>query len=642
MKERWIFAGLGLVAVAYVKQEYQIIAIIMLMLLWYARYFDRTWILILLLCVIMVIEPKYNELPVSGRAKIIKVNQNYHIVEINYQKYITYDLKDVNFDDIIVYQGEYQEVSKVPCNFCFDQTKWLKSNDIKGQLKISAYNVEYQSDSIRAKLFTKILDHDNHNTKILLLRLLYQYQSDDLLNDDIVSLLGSTGTYLSSFIRLIEKGLMLFLYQGMINVIVLILLFFIGFNYGFSFLIIQLILVKLLSHIENRYDRLGLLIVILLCINPYYLFNIRFQIVILIRFIALFNSKRCFYGNALIIMIVQLINFFKTNILTVLMFSKLRHYFVMLYLLAITSLLFNRFWLFNLMSSPLWLIKLDLNHFTFTGKPSILFCFIFLTILVRIMKNRKMKDVLWLVVLLVVNQHQSLLYPFGEITFINIGQGDSALVRLPYDNQIILIDTGSFYNQNKLSSYLNALGIKKIKALLVSHPDTDHSGNVNWLCDNYKVMTVIDEKVDNFNDKRAFIQGLLTEKIYDNDNDNSQVWLFSINNLNFLFLGDISVKVEKDLIENYPDLEVDIVKLAHHGSKTSTSEQLLSSIKAKIAIISAGKNNIYRHPSSEVVDRVNNYGIKSYVTYEVGDISVYFSILGNLIHTSSGEFVIMR
>lgn len=636
MKERWIFAGLSLVTVAYAKQEYQIIVIVMLILLWYGRYRDHTWILILLFCVVMVINPKYNELPMSGRAKIVKISQNYHIVEVNNRKYITYDLNDVNFDDIIVYQGEYQEIIKVPCNFCFDQTKWLKSNDIKGQLKISTYNVVNRGNTIRARLFTKILDHDNHNTKVLLLRLLYQYQSDDLLNDDIVSLFGSTGTYLSSFIRLIEKGLMLFLYQGMINAIVLILLFFIGFNYGFNFLIVQLILVKLLSPIENRYDRLGLLMVILLCINPYYLFNIRFQIVILIRFIALFSSKRCFYGNALIIMIVQLINFFKTNILTALMFSKMRYYFVMLYLLAITSIILDRFWLFNVMSSPLWLIKLDLNLFTFTGKPSIIFCFVFLTFLVKIMKDRKMKDVLCLVVLLVFNQYQSLFYPYGEVTFINIGQGDSAFVRLPYDDQIILIDTGSAYNQNKLSSYLNALGIKKIKALLVSHPDTDHSGNVEWLCDNFNVIRVIDDKVDNFSDKRTYIQGLLTEKVYDNDNDNSQIWLFSINNLSFLFLGDISTIVEKDLIENYPNLKVDVVKLAHHGSKTSTSEQLLSSIKAKLAVISAGKNNIYRHPSTEVINRINNYGLKSYVTYEVGDISVYFSILGNLIHTSSG------
>ncbi|MDD4123559.1 MAG: MBL fold metallo-hydrolase, partial [Bacilli bacterium] len=92
--------------------------------------------------------------------------------------------------------------------------------------------------------------------------------------------------------------------------------------------------------------------------------------------------------------------------------------------------------------------------------------------------------------------------------------------------------------------------------------------------------------------------------------------------LKYLFTGDISSIVEKNIIKEYPDLRIDVLKISHHGSKTSTSEEFLKSIKPTLAIISVGKNNYYGHPNFEVLVRLYRNNIKYYRTDLQGTIIV--------------------
>ena len=117
----------------------------------------------------------------------------------------------------------------------------------------------------------------------------------------------------------------------------------------------------------------------------------------------------------------------------------------------------------------------------------------------------------------------------------------------------------------------------------------------------------------------------LNDKDYDNENDNSSVVYMKFNNHKFLFMGDAGVEVEEDLIEKYNLQDIDVLKVGHHGSKTSSSKNFINEINPKYSIISVGKNNRYGHPDKEVID--NLIDSKIYRTDKDG--SIMFKIKNN-------------
>ena len=110
----------------------------------------------------------------------------------------------------------------------------------------------------------------------------------------------------------------------------------------------------------------------------------------------------------------------------------------------------------------------------------------------------------------------------------------------------------------------------------------------------------------------------LQTKEYDNENDNSSIIYFNYYNYKFLFMGDASTEREKDILEKYNLKDVDFLKVGHHGSNTSSSEEFINSINPKYSLISVGKNNRYGHPNKEVLDTLNDS--KIYRTDQDGSI----------------------
>ena len=126
----------------------------------------------------------------------------------------------------------------------------------------------------------------------------------------------------------------------------------------------------------------------------------------------------------------------------------------------------------------------------------------------------------------------------------------------------------------------------------------------------------------NIDDNKLYF---LNNEDYDNENDNSSVIYTELNNYKFLFMGDAGVEIEEDLIEKYNLQNIDVLKVGHHGSKTSSSEKFVNEINPKYSIISAGKNNRYGHPNKEVLNNLENS--KIYRTDQEG--SIIFKIKNN-------------
>lgn len=213
--------------------------------------------------------------------------------------------------------------------------------------------------------------------------------------------------------------------------------------------------------------------------------------------------------------------------------------------------------------------------------------------------------------------------------------GDSCLIISP-TGKTVLIDTGE--QENVLLEYLLDKGIKKIDYLMISHFDSDHSGKTVEIIENLKVKNLIISKQAEFSqefenvidkvreknikimkvqagdiikiDKDIYFEILwpkTEETIKDNAlNNNSIVAKMRYKSFSILFTGDIEEEAEEEIIEGYNEYELNatVLKVAHHGSKTSSTEQFIKAVNPKVALIGVGKDNKFGHPNEEVLERL--------------------------------------
>lgn len=237
--------------------------------------------------------------------------------------------------------------------------------------------------------------------------------------------------------------------------------------------------------------------------------------------------------------------------------------------------------------------------------------------------NRQIGLVFSLIPLVIFGAYIPRLLPKYEIHFIDVGQGDATLIR--NGNENILIDTGgsSYFDLAKecLVPYFKKIGISKLDYVLITHRDFDHYGALTSLEKMIKVDRVLyDKEISEISLTNLKIENLNKNANYSEINDNSAVLRFTFKNLVYLLMGDASINVEKNLMDNYKDLDCDILKVGHHGSKTSSSKDFISRITPKEAIISCGENNIYKHPNDKVISNLVNANVKIRRTDKEGTI----------------------
>ena len=241
------------------------------------------------------------------------------------------------------------------------------------------------------------------------------------------------------------------------------------------------------------------------------------------------------------------------------------------------------------------------------------------------------------------------------VVMLDVGQGDAIVIKNYYGKNI-LIDAGSKESSagSIIIPYLKSVGITQIDEMIISHGDSDHIASAINVVNNMKVENVIfncgsfndlEEKlIEVLNTKNIEYSSCINElninnhkiyflntKIYNNENDNSSVVLMDINSYRFLFMGDAEKERERDLIKEYDIGNIDVLKVGHHGSKTSSTNEFINEIKPKYSLISVGKNNRYGHPNKEVLNNLDNS--KIYRTDQDG--SIMFKITNNKLITKA-------
>ena len=260
-----------------------------------------------------------------------------------------------------------------------------------------------------------------------------------------------------------------------------------------------------------------------------------------------------------------------------------------------------------------------------------------------------------------------------KIYFVDVEQGDCTFIVTP-KNKTILIDGGGNIGsdfdvgESTLIPYILDRGYKKIDLMFISHFDQDHVGGlltvlkelkVNRVCiskqeensENYqKFLEIVKEKdipvsIVKLGDKIKIENSLYFDILWPQEdqiaenriNNNAIVMKLNYNGFSCLFTGDIEKIAEDKMVNLYKDksvLESDILKVAHHGSKTSTTEKFLELVNPKNCLIGVGKNNLFGHPSNEIVERLEELDVKVYRTDINGEISIIVNNKGKYIINS--------
>jgi competence protein ComEC len=236
-----------------------------------------------------------------------------------------------------------------------------------------------------------------------------------------------------------------------------------------------------------------------------------------------------------------------------------------------------------------------------------------------------------------------------EVHFIDVGQGNSALVR--YGNKSILIDGGSIDAGPRVASYLKSQGISTIDVLVSTHPHADHIGGLLTVLEEFPVkvvydsgqphttqtyeeyLTLIDQKniryivpergdtIDAGSGVTVHVLSPPPEGIDGDDlNENSIVLKITFGDTSFLLASDTGFPAEDALLSSGADLRSDVLKVGHHGSKYSSGKAFLKAVDPKYAVIEVGANNPYGHPAPETLARLETAGAKVYRTDRDGNI----------------------
>ena len=416
---------------------------------------------------------------------------------------------------------------------------------------------------------------------------------------------------------------------------------------------------------------------ILFLINPYYIFDVGFQYstVISCTLILYMNNKKSkgkiidllevswvsflvslpisLYHFSYINPLSIIYNLFYVPFINVIIFPLSMICFFIPYLSFILEFFINIF-----EGSVLFLSRINIGYITLARFNLVYYLLYFVLIFSYLFLKLKKKLFLLLILLMVVVHYSyPKVFPKDALYMIDVGQGDSFL--LTSNNKTMLIDTGgvmSYYqeewmqyeknSQGKyLVTFLKSLGITKLDYLVLTHGDYDHAGEALTIMDEIDVETVffngndlndLEKEIWNnslshykLREGDSFNLGnfnfLVISNTYSDENDSSLVLYSTIDDKKLLFMGDASIKSEEYILDNYKLDDITILKVGHHGSRTSSSEEFIESVNPTYSLISAGVDNKFNHPHEEVIERLEENGSIIFNTQETGMVMFNFT-----------------
>ena len=625
-----------------------------------------------------LVEGKIVYIDESKKDKVVfDIKGNYKYRCFLYDKKLEYNLGD----KVKIYGLVYTPNDNTNFN-TFNYRKYLLSKNIKYVISVQRISLKKRNKNIIYKLKTNVINYLNKFKRNDYMQAFIlgetTYISDEINEayqklgiSHLLAISGSHVTIIVSFLNIFLKK------NKYKDLTIFPLLFFFLFLTNFAHSLLRCIYFLFFNYLNKKLklnlNSSGVLIItflILLLFNSNLIYSSGFLFSTVISFYLIISQKllnnKNYFKSLISITIISFlaslpiiaITNYNINLLSIiynLIFVPLVSFTIfplsiITFIIPFLDNLYNS--ILNLFDTLIITLS-SINYFNMViSKMNIVFVVLYYVFLYLGLKFKR-KYFVCLIFVLIINSSFNYVSNKDKVIFLDVAQGDSTII-IDSSNKVTAIDTGgllgsnSSLTKNTFIPYLNSIGINKVQNLIITHGDYDHMGEAINLVNNFKVEKVIfncgtfnklEQDLIKVLDKKKIpyyscIKQLnidnnklyfLNNKNYDNENDNSSVIYTKLNGYKFMFMGDVGVEVEEDLIAKYNLQDIDVLKVGHHGSKTSSGKEFINEINPKHSIISVGKNNRYGHPNDSVLDNLENS--KIYRTDEDG--SVMFKIKNN-------------
>lgn len=551
----------------------------------------------------------------KGIYTVTEIKQSYYVAENHGSRVLVQSDLDLNFKDQI--QVDSLEPIHTDDNFTlFSFTKYNASKNIF--YKTRNVRLLKKSHSLKSKLYTFL--SNQKNSKVLL-SLYYGIHEDTI--DEIYTMLGYgyISAYFIVFNLLKRKYDEQKIRKGLLIVSIVFGNFFV-----FTLSLTRFILYQLAYLLfQSKSDQIGFTILFFSILYPTQVLSISFVLPILLQLVSYFCTEHKWIVQKMVLVSILFIYFKKVDVVSLLLFNLMRKFYGLIFLVGI----------FISDLKPLTIPSLTIHY-----APQYVFILVFIVVYIQCLKHFQWK---YLIIFLIPFL-EVFCNPFFQVYTLNIGQGDCSIIVEPFYKSVVMIDCGqNLYRDNVeriIMPFLENKNIHTIDTLILTHDDFDHSGGYESLKDRIEIKQVIRDSKEKVNVEYPFYL-LLDQREFKDENDSSIICYFTYDHLKYLFMGDASKQIEKQLMDTY-DLKADVIKVGHHGSNTSSDAAFLDSLDCKIALISAGYKNKYNHPSVETLKTLDKLNINTFCTNNSGSIAIYSWHHFSFIVTNDGLFGIIR
>ena len=629
---------------------------------------------VVILLIFLIKENRTIDYSCNFESKVLSVyrNDNYTklIVRKGGYKVLVYDYGNtlVKVGNIIRVSGEIKDIDTFFIESDFDYKKYLHYQDCMYVVSCNKITIIKDSFSLR-RIRQLIIDYFDNNYSLSsasFLKALIIGESgsldshlyENLKKEGIVHLFAISGLHTTLLSDIVSSALKKIKRFKSTDLVLSVFLLVYAFLTDFLPSVLRAVIMKIIGIINKNKklkfstsDIVSIAFLIQVLINPYNMFKQGFILsytvcIILILVMPLVSEKTkvmqaIISSSVISIVTLPIIINLNNSLNRLVPLYNVIFIFIVSYILLPLSLFFGIFnslsfiydaivkgfsSLVNVLSS--FTIDIRLAHFSYISiiifVSSILFAFS--------ARKRRLVGILALIIICIYQSFKPAFNMEYKVNFLDLYYGESTVIFSPFKKGVIIIDTGDGSN-NKVTEFLKYHGVRNIELLIITHNHEDHNGEVDNLIKEFNVCKIVSSEFDDrlygkdYKVKAGDIikcNGLtfkvLSPAIYSSDiNDNSIVMSVKIGNFNYLFMGDSSISIEKEIKVK----DIDVIKIGHHGSNTSTSEYLLEKASPSIAIIMSGRKKIYGFPSTKTVNLLKTKNIKVFSTSTYKQITIH-------------------
>lgn len=608
---------------------------LLLYLIWlYFRLTYKHLLIAMFCCLFMLLPQSYqSEIPTTISGKVVKTSEKYCLLKSEVGTIKLYHEEEFHYNDWITCEVSPLEMNTNTNDNAFNEQLYLYSQKVfyKAKLeKVIDYQHNYHIYQWIENRFSSSLDIENYQRLFL-----FGERTEDIEDEylqltelSLVHMFALSGMHVHLLYFMLKRGLGLFFQKRLSKIISYVIIGIYVFSIPMQISLYRAFFVLILYELFKRWfhqlDVLSFLVIASFIYNAYIIFSVSFVFSYFIYFIVLIT--RNIKGSTVLIYLSSipiLLNLnYQIPLVSLIVGFMMTPFIELFYCLCVITIFIP--YIQSLLEICIYMLQsilsfLDFcNTFFMFSKPNLLFIvlyyYLFFMIIYKLeLRKSIQRYVSIMIALMLVFYGYSEYKMHGEITMIDVGQGDCTLIRLPMNQGNILIDTGGNKDfdlaTKTIIPYLKSIGVHHLDYVYISHGDFDHNGALESLKNNFKINNIIDEYEEYRKIGAMEVRMLKTDKYYTDTNDQSLVMKVDIQDFSLLFTGDASIEVEKELYEKYGKMKVDVLKIGHHGSQTSSSVELLQMTQPDIAMIGVKKNNMYRHPSSTVIDRLKRKSI---------------------------------